>query len=71
MSTTFAKLFRAAMVMLLVSLGGFCSTVSAAEIEWRFSKSRDLLGEDFDKPNCPRNKTSYIDRCYLESGIPF
>lgn len=39
MSTTFAKFFRAAMVMLLVALGGFCSTVSAAEIELDFTKS--------------------------------
>lgn len=37
MSTTFAKFFRAAMVMLLVALGGFCSTTSAAEITLDFS----------------------------------
>ena len=38
MSTTFAKFFRAAMVMLLVALGGFCSTTSAAEITLDFTK---------------------------------
>lgn len=39
MSTTFAKFFRAAMVMLLVALGGFYSTTSAAEITLDFTKT--------------------------------
>lgn len=53
MSTTFAKFFRAAMVMLLVALGGFCSTTSAAEITLDFSKVGlpSEISSDSNKPS--------------------
>ena len=78
MSTTFAKFFRAAMVMLLVALGGFCSKTEAAEIKLDFSLDGGQLRIDglSNKNSSPSTGTFTISgytvdlvNCWQQDGV--